>query len=205
MDSDREQIASFTVRLPEALRKQLMVQAESRSRSLNSHIQAILEGHLVESGFAGNKLISQSGRTFQIIYEGDDIPNQRDGGVMGFFFLRELKFDKNRAHFMIGLDKNLVDDWHLQHAKEAIEQVGIALLHFYNRQMEIDHLRWPHPAGREDYDGYRVLSWNDVAPAQSLNQFLELVRTNKWKDPLAQNAGQSQDLRRGRNAADLYR
>lgn len=204
MDSDREQIASFTVRLPEALRKQLMVQAESRSRSLNSHIQAILEGHLVESGFAGNKLISQSGRTFQIVYEDDDIPARRDG-VMGFFFLRELKFDKNRAHFMIGLDQNLVEDWHLQHAREAIEQVGIALLHFYSRQMEIDHLRWPHPAGREDYDGYRVLSWNDVAPAQSLNQFLDLVRTNQWKDPLAQDAGQSQDLRRGRNAADLYR
>lgn len=71
--------------------------------------------------------------------------------------------------------------------------------------MEIDHLRWPHPAGREDYDGYRVLSWNDVAPAQSLNQFLDLVRTNQWTDPLAQNARQSQDLRRGRNAADLYR
>jgi hypothetical protein len=70
--------------------------------------------------------------------------------------------------------------------------------------MEIDYLRWPHPVSGQEYDGYRVLSWNDVAPAQSFNQFLDLLRTNQWNDPLAEDAGKSQDLRNGRKLASLY-
>ena len=79
------------------------------------------------------------------------------------------------------------------------------MLHFYNRQMEIDHLRWPHPRPGEPYDGYRVFTWRDVAPAESLSQFLDLLRTNQWKDPHAEDAEKSQDIRLGRNPADLYK
>jgi hypothetical protein len=163
-----------------------------------------LEGFLVESGFVGNNLVSRSGRSFQIVFQQDDIPAQRNG-VMGFFHLRELKFSKSRAYYMIGLDQNLVEDWKIENAIDAVEQVGVALLHFYNRKFEIDRLRWPHPAGIQEYDGYRILSWNDVGRAQSLNEFLDFLRTNSWTDLLVQEADQSQDIRRGRNPADLFR
>jgi len=204
MEADKEQIASFTVRLPEGLRKQLIVQASAKNRSLNSHIQSVLEGHLVESGFAGHKLISRSGRTFEIVFSTDDIPDRRDG-IMGFFQLNELKFDKQRAYYMIGLNHSLIRDWKIEHKEECLEQFGVALLHFYNRQMEIDHLRWTHPVPGQDYDGYKVFSWKDVAPAGSFNEFLDLLRMNQWSDPLAEDSDKSQDIRLGRNLADLYR
>lgn len=201
---DKEQIASFTLRLPEVLRQQLIVQAGTKQRSLNSHIQTILEGHIVESGFAGHKLVSKSGRSFEVVFSPDDIPKQRNG-VMGFFYLRELKFDKERAHYMIGLDHGLVRDWKLEHKQESVEQIGLALLNFYNKQLEIDQLSWPHPIPDQDYDGYRVFSWKDIEPAESASEFLDLLRTNQWKDRLLADSGKSQDLRRGRNPADLYK
>lgn len=201
----KDEVASFTLRLPETLRQQLIVQAEGKQRSLNSHIQAILEGHIVESGFAGHHLISKSGRSFEIVFREDDIPQQRNG-VMGFFFLRELKFDQERAYYMIGLDHAVVRDWKLrQRPVEAIEQIGLALLNFYNRHFEIDQLQWPHPVPNQDFDGYRVFSWKDFEPAESLNEFLDLLRKNQWKDRLLTDAGNSQDLRRGRNPSDLYK
>lgn len=203
MSDEKDQITSFTLRLPEVLRNQLVVQASAKRRSLNSHIQSILEGHLVESGFAGHKLVSQSGRTFEVVFQADDIPGQRDG-VMGYFYLKEIKFAKERAHFMIGLEQDLVEDWHLDNPVEAIEQIGLALLQFYNRRFEIDHIKWPHPKGIQDYDGYRLLGWSDVQGVHGLNHFLDLLRTNAWEDKLVQDGEKSQDIRRGRNPAALY-
>jgi plasmid stability protein len=205
MDNSKDPVASFTLRLPESLRQKITLQAASKSRSLNSHIQSILEMHLVESGFAGNKLVSRSGRTFEVRFEPYEITDFR-GGAKGVFCLRELKFEKDRARYIIGIDQPVLEDWRLENDRlTALENFGLALLNHYNQRIEIDYLKWPHPTPGETFDGYRFFESRDVAQAQTFNHFLDLVRTNAWGDRLVQNAGNSQDLRRGRNESDLFR
>jgi len=204
MPVEDEQI-SFTLRLPKSIRDQLMVQSESKGKSLNSYLQSLIESHLIESGFSSNHLVSLSGRSFEVVYQPDDIKNRFD--AVGFFALRELRFDKTRARYMIGLSEDLAEDWNIKKESrvEAIKALGLALLAFYNRSFEIDCLSWPNPSERSDFDGFRLLTANDIAPIGSLPEFLDKLRTNQWVDRQITKKDHSQDIRRGRKPSDLHR
>ena len=204
MSLEQDPLTSLSVQLPESLCKKLFLHAESRTCTFDEHIQSILENYLVGAGFCGQTLTSLSGRNFQIVHIEDDIPDQRDC-VVATFYLKELRFNKNRAYYIIGLDQELVEDWAIRKTQESVKQVGLALLNFYNREIEIDEISWPHTKHDESFDGFRVLSWKDVAPAKSLNEFLDLLRANEWKDSIVKCSGKSQDFRRGRNPSDLYK
>jgi hypothetical protein len=199
--SSEEQV-NFTLRLPKSLRDHLLAQSDQKSRSLNSHIQAILENHLVATGIKGNHLVSRSGRSFEVLFEKGDSKTD----LLGTFLLRELKYEKHRARYIIGLAEDLTDDWHINKSvrDETIKSLGLALLNHYNELHEIDRLSWPHPHGRTDYDGFRLLEAKDVMPASSLAHFLELLAEDKWRDSEISEKEQSQDFRRGRNPANLY-
>lgn len=205
MSKAEEEQISFTLRLPKSVRDQLLVQSESKGRSLNAYLQNLIESHLIESGFFGSHLVSRSGRSFETIYQADDIKDRFD--AVGFFGLRELRFDKLRARYMIGLSEDLAEDWNIKKnvRSEAVKALGLALLAFYNRNFEIDRLSWPNPSGQSDFDGFRLLTANDVAPISSLPEFLEYLRTNQWIDRQLIEREQSQDIRKGRKPSDLYR
>ena len=205
MAANEDEQVSFTLRLPKSVRDQLIVQSEGKGKSLNSYIQTLIEAHLIESGFFGNHLVSLSGRSFEVAFQADDIKNRFD--VVGFFALRELRFDKARAHFMLGLSEDLAEDWNIKKGArtEAVKALGLALLAFYNRNFEIDRISWPNPSGQSDFDGFRLLTANDVAPISSLPEFLDCLRKNQWQDRLLTEKDESQDFRKGRRPADLYR
>ena len=200
-----EEQVSFTLRLSKNIRDQLIVQSEGKGKSLNAYIQTLLESHLIESGFFGTHLVSLSGRSFEVVFQADDIKDRFD--AVGFFFLRELRFDKTRARYMIGLAEELAEDWSIKKEgrTEAIKAIGLALLAFYNRTCEIDRLSWPNPSGQNDFDGFRLLTAQDVAPINSLPEFLERLRKNEWQDRLLGETTESQDVRRGRSRANLHR
>lgn len=206
MPPSDEELVSFTLRIPKATRDKLLVQAESKGKSLNSYIQTLLDTNLIESGYVGNHLVSISGRSFEIVFEpATDISNCFDPA--GFFYLRELKFGKTRARYRFGLSEDLSEDWNVSKEARAqtVKAIGLALIAFYNKSIEIDCLSWPNPYVRKEYDGSRLLEASDVAPIGSVAEFLELLRQNKWTDPLVTAEKQSQDIRRGRNPSNLHR
>lgn len=197
-------IKSFTLRLPETLRRKVAVEADQMGKSLNEHIQSILETHTLETGYGQTGLISPSGRKLQIDFAADDIKGRPY--LMGFFYVKEPKFNnKIRANYMLGVSRDIEDDWQICRNKDAIMELGIALLNFYNRTMEVDCLSWEHPVPNQDFDGYRVFGHSDLK-ACSMREFLDKLRQGRWSDPKLIVQHQSQDLRSKRlTESDLYR
>jgi len=153
---------------------------------------------MMHSGFGPTSVTSSSGRLFQIRYE----PYQDNVDETTWaYFIDEPKYEKERAYFLIGLGRTVLRDWQVKDKATVSKEVGLALLNFYNRQgMEIVKLVFTQNA---DKDGVRVLQVAEVPEA--LEQFLDALMANKWKDKFVQESDQSQDIRRGRMESALYR
>ena len=83
------------------------------------------------------------------------------------------------------------------------KEIGLALLNYYNRRgMEIDKLSWNQYPG-PDNDGRRVLQVAEVP--ETLEQFFDLLMSDKWVDKYVEQQDKSQDIRRGRPESALYR
>jgi hypothetical protein len=119
------------------------------------------------------------------------------------FFVDEPKFEKERAYYLIGIGRTILRDWQVKDKATVSKEVGLALLNYYNRRgLEIDRLAWTQYPG-PDNDGRRVLQVAEVP--ETLEQFLDLLMTDKWTDKFLEPADQSQDIRRGRQESALYR
>ncbi len=176
------------------------MQADKKGVSLNAHLLRVLEIHLMNSGFGPPSLTSPSGRLFQIRCEPylDNIDE-----TTWAFFIDEPKYEKERAYYLIGIGRTILRDWNVKDKATVSKEVGLALLAYYNRTgIEIDRLLWNQYPG-PDNDGRRVLQVSEVP--ETLEEFFDLLMTEKWSDKFVSQDEKSQDLRRGRQEAALYR
>jgi hypothetical protein len=194
-----EETSNFTIRLPDELRKRLQIQADDKRRTLSAHILRLLEVHMVQAGFGETMLTSPSGRVFEVTVETAQDDMQQTTCI---FWLNELKFDKHRAHYMIGVRRDVLEDWHVSDRVSAVKEVGLALLTYFNRSSEVDCLKW-NLAENAEFDGRRILGAADVG-ARTLSEFLDKVQQGHWQDKHLQRTEKSQDIRRGRSESALY-
>lgn len=195
-----EKTTNISIRIPEEYRKRLQLQADNKGISLNAHLLRVLEIHLMSCGFGPTSVTSSSGRLFQIRFEPylDNVDE-----TTWAFFIDEPKFEKERAYYLIGIGRTILRDWQVKDKATVSKEVGLALLNYYNRQgMEIDRLVWSQYPG-PDNDGRRVLQVAEVP--ETLEEFLDFLTTDKWTDKYIEQAEKSQDIRRGRSEAALYR
>jgi hypothetical protein len=200
MGEDKLKTSNISIRIPDDYRKRLQLQADKKGISFNAHVLRVLEIHLMSSGFGPSSLTSSSGRLFQIRFEPylDNVDE-----TTWAFFIDEPKFEKERAYYLIGIGRTVLRDWQVKDKSTVSKEVGLALLSFYNRQgLEIDRLdfnQYPGP----DNDGRRVLQVAEVP--ETLEQFLDQLNQDKWKDKFVEQSDRSQDIRRGRPESTLYR
>ncbi|MBS1991252.1 MAG: hypothetical protein JSS86_18615 [Cyanobacteria bacterium SZAS LIN-2] len=200
MGEDKLKTSNISIRIPDDYRKRLQLQADKKGISFNAHVLRVLEIHLMSSGFGPTSLTSSSGRLFQIRYEPylDNVDE-----TTWAFFIDEPKFEKERAYYLIGIGRTVLRDWQVKDKSTVSKEVGLALLSFYNRQgMEIDRLNFTQYPG-PDNDGRRVLQVAEVP--ETLEQFLDQLLEDKWKDKFVEQSDRSQDIRRGRPESTLYR
>jgi len=195
-----EKTANISIRIPDEYRKRLQLQADKKGISFNAHIFRVLEIHLMNSGFGPTSVTSSSGRLFQIRCE-PYVDNADE--TTWAYFIDEPKFEKERAYYLIGIGRTILRDWQVKDKATVSREVGLALLNFYNRKgMEIDRLAWSQYPG-PDNDGRRILQFAEVP--QTLEEFLDFLMSEKWVDKFVSQDDQSQDIRRGRPEAALYR
>lgn len=195
-----EKTSNISIRIPDEYRKRLQVQADKKGISFNAHVLRVLEIHLMHSGFGPTALTSTSGRLFQIRYE---LYLDNVDETSWAFFIDEPKFEKERAYYIIGIGRTILRDWQTKDKATVSKEVGLALLSYYNRKgLEIDRLVWNQYPG-PDNDGRRVLQVAEVP--DTLEEFLDLLMTDKWTDKFVKQDVQSQDIRRGRAESSLYR
>lgn len=200
MREDKQKTTNISLRIPEEYRKVLQLQADKKAISLNAHLLRVFEIHLMNSGFGPTSITSSTGRLFQIRCEPylDNVDE-----TTWAFFIDEPKFEKERAYYLIGIARTVLRDWQVQDKATASKELGLALLNYYNRRgMEIDRLIWNQYPG-PDSDGRRILQPIDVP--ESMEQFLDLLMADEWKDKFIDQSEKSQDLRRGRPESALYR
>ncbi len=200
MGEDKLKTSNISIRIPDDYRKRLQLQADKKGISFNAHVLRVLEIHLMSSGFGPSSLTSSSGRLFQIRFEPylDNVDE-----TTWAFFIDEPKFEKERAYYLIGIGRTVLRDWQVKDKSTVSKEVGLALLSFYNRQgMEIDRLNFTQYPG-PDNDGRRVLQVAEVP--ETLEQFLDQLNQDKWKDKFVEQSDRSQDIRRGRPESTLYR
>ncbi len=196
-----EKTANISLRMPDEYRKRLQLQADKKGISLNAHVLRVLEIHLMSSGFGPTSITSlNSGRMFQIRCE----PYQDNVDETTFvYFIDEPKFEKERAYYLIGIGRMVLRDWQVKDKATVAKEVGLALLNYYNRHgLEIDRLVWSQYPG-PDNDNRRILQVADVP--ETLEQFLDMLLSDTWTDKFAEQHEKSQDIRRGRPEAALYR
>jgi hypothetical protein len=155
---------------------------------------------MMSSGFGPTSLTSTSGRLFQIRSEPylDNVDE-----TTWAFFIDEPKFEKERAYYLIGIGRTILRDWQIKDKATVSKEVGLALLNYYNRKgMEIDRLVWNQYPG-PDNDGRRVLQAAEVS--ETLEELFDLLKTDNWVDKYVKQDELSQDIRRGRTEAALYR
>lgn len=200
MGEDKQKTSNISIRIPDDYRKRLQLQADKKSISFNAHVLRVLEIHLMSSGFGPTSITSAAGRLFEIRCE-PYVDNVDE--TTWAYFIDEPKFEKERAYYLIGIGRTVLRDWQVKDKATVSKEVGLALLNFYSRQgMEIDRLSWNQYPG-PDNDGRRVLQVAEVP--ETLEQFLDLLMTDKWKDKFIEQASNSQDIRRGRQESALYR
>jgi hypothetical protein len=195
-----EKTSNISLRIPDDYRKRLQVQADKRGISFNAHVLRVLEIHMMSSGFGPTSLTSTSGRLFQIRFEPylDNVDE-----TTWAFFIDEPKFEKERAYYLIGIGRTILRDWQIKDKTTVSKEVGLALLSYYNRKgMEIDRLIWSQYPG-PDNDGRRVLQAAEVP--ETLEELFDLLKTDNWVDKYVKQDELSQDIRRGRTEAALYR
>lgn len=195
-----EKTSNISIRIPDEYRKRLQLQADKKGISFNAHILRVIEIHMMNSGFGPNSLTSATGRLFQIRSEPylDNVDE-----TSWAFFIDEPKYEKERAYYIIGIGRTILRDWQVKDKATVSKEVGLALLNFYNRAgLEIDRLTWNQYPG-PDNDGRRVLQVAEIP--ETLEQFLDLLMTDKWSDRFLAQDERSQDLRRGRPESALYR
>ena len=195
-----EKTSNISIRIPDEYRKRLQVQADKKAISFNAHILRVLEIHLMSSGFGPTSLTSSSGRLLQIRCEPylDNVDE-----TTWAFFIDEPRFEKERAYYLIGIGRTILRDWQVKDKSTVSKEVGLALLNFYNRKgLDIDRLSWSQYPG-PDNDGRRVLQVAEVP--ESLEEFFDLLIADKWIDKYVDQDDKSQDIRRGRSEAALYR
>ena len=200
MGEDKLKTSNISIRIPEDYRKRLQLQADKKGISFNAHVLRVLEIHLMSSGFGPTAVTSGCGRLFQIRFEPylDNVDE-----TTWAFFIDEPKFEKERAYYLIGIGRTVLRDWQIKDKSTVSKEVGLALLSFYNRQgMEIDRLNFTQYPG-PDNDGRRVLQVAEVP--ETLEQFLDQLNQDKWKDKFVEQSDRSQDIRRGRPESTLYR
>jgi hypothetical protein len=195
-----DELSNFTLRLPEEMRKRLQTQADDKRRTLSAHILRILDIHLLRSGFGPLTIKTPAGREFEIEIEHAHTSMDETTCV---FKLNELKFDKQRAYYLIGVDRDVLEDWHVADGVAVVKEVGVALLHFHTSTKEIDCLKWNQPGNAPDFDGRRILRATDTQSA-TVGQFLDRLNQGNWSDRFVELTEQSQDIRRGRTLAALY-
>ena len=195
-----EKTSNISIRIPDEYRKRLQLQADKKGISFNAHILRVLEIHLMHSGFGPTSVTSNSGRLFQIRCEPylDNVDE-----TTWAYFIDEPKYEKERAYYLIGIGRTILRDWQVKDKASVSTEVGLALLSYYNRKgMDVDRLvfnQYPSP----DNDGRRVLQVAEVA--ETLQEFLEQLMTDKWVDKFVSQDEKSQDIRRGRPESALHR
>jgi hypothetical protein len=195
-----EKTSNISIRIPDEYRKRLQLQADKKGISFNAHVLRVLEIHLMSCGFGPTSVTSASGRLFQIRCEPylDTVDE-----TTWAYFIDEPRFEKERAYYLIGIGRTILRDWQVKDKATVSKEIGLALLSFYNRRgMEIDRLSWSQYPG-PDNDGRRVLQVAEVP--ESLEEFFDLLMAEKWADKFVIQEEQSQDIRRGRTEAALYR
>jgi hypothetical protein len=195
-----EKTSNISIRIPDEYRKRLQVQADKKGISFNAHILRVLEIHLMSCGFGPTALTSSTGRLFQIRCEPylDNIDE-----TTWAFFIDEPKYEKERAYYLIGIGRTILRDWQVTDKSTVSKEIGLALLSYYNKKgLEIDRLTWNQYPG-PDNDGRRVLQVAEVP--ETFTEFLDLLVADKWTDKFVSQDERSQDIRRGRQEAALYR
>jgi hypothetical protein len=188
---------NLTLRLPDDLHRQLSNQATSSGHTLNGHLVNIVRGHLMDSGYYPNVIKSLSGR----LYEVNVVPVRHEHGSRVFcsqFVLSEYHplYKGERAEYFIGIDRQLLAN---RDPFGMVEDVGLALLNFYNRLgFELDELAWHQNATEPESpaslwkDNWRFIGSETT---RDLEEFLIELRRNHWKDKLVIRTGQRQEQR----------
>jgi hypothetical protein len=196
---DKLKTTNFTLRLPEEYRKRLQLQADKKGISVNAHVLRVLEIHLMHSGFGPTSVTSiSSGRLFEIRSE-LVVDNVEETTFA--FFIDEPKYEKERAYYLIGVGRTALRDWNVKDKQTVAKEIGLSLLNFYNRVgLEVDRLKWSQ---FPDNDGKRILQASEVP--ETLEEFLDQLLSDTWKDGFVQQTEKSQDIRRGRVESALFK
>jgi hypothetical protein len=195
-----DKTTNISLRIPDEYRKRLQLQADKKGISFNAHVLRVLEIHLMNSGFGPTSLTSNSGRLYQIRSEPylDNVDE-----TTWAFFVDEPKYEKERAYYTIGIGRTILRDWQIKDKATVSKEIGLALLSYYNRKgIDIDRLVWNQYSG-PDNDGRRVLQVAEVP--ETMQEFLDLLMTDKWIDKFVSEDEKSQDIRRGRPESALFR
>lgn len=208
-DKTEKGYKNLTLRLTDEYHRQLASQAARAGQTLNGHIASVIKLHLMNSGYTPDSIKSSSGRLFEV-----QVEPIRQRTLENYYSSRfdiyeyHPLYTKRRAHYIFGLDQDLV----AKHAEpfSVVKDVGLGLLNLYNRQgFELDQIAWKalpnHPSTPSPTmeDNWRYVG---VDTTEDVERFLIKLLKDEWRDELIWKTGQSQDIRcKLRTEADLYR
>ncbi|MBX9725050.1 MAG: Arc family DNA-binding protein [Candidatus Obscuribacterales bacterium] len=177
--SEKSELINYTLRLPEEYRRRLELEAEARGRSLNQQIIRIIEMFFANSGYASTNIRS-AGQLFQIH---SALSHSTQAETVWEFAFENFKTGKEEAHYMIGLEQQVLKHLKVSDPKQAVNEIGLALLHSYaNRGRDIRTLSWTqNPA----FDGKRVITENELPEnIHNVPDYLEYIAKGQFEDIL---------------------
>jgi hypothetical protein len=184
--SNNSNSVTYTLRLPEALKTRMETSADNRKISLNQLILDIIDQHYKAAGLTQGTTISTNGRTLEIRVKQIQHP---PGMPMCNFYLDDAARGMEVACYTLGFSSQFM--WQLQVVEsqqyQAIAEIGMALLHFFNRQgLDITRLEWTQ---FPTIDTRRVLQMQDAKTRtgvfiRTVEQFSSALQEDLWLDRL---------------------
>jgi hypothetical protein len=172
---EKADLINYTLRLPEDYRRRLELEASARGRSLNQQIIRVIEMYFAGAGYPGG-LISSGEQMFQVHTELVD-----DGlsETVCEFSLENFKTGKVEAHYLIGINRTLIEDLKISDNTQAAKEIGLALLNFHAKKgRDIRSLCWTQ------FERKRVITDSEVVNIETVPDFLELLAKGQWTDEL---------------------
>ncbi len=176
---------TYTLRLKHDLKDRLEALANERNISLNQLFIELAENYYLLNGYvAQHEINSPDGEAYRIDCK-PNLANPPDQPACDFEIF-DLRRQRIVALYKIGLTRQLLDTFRVRQPDQykAIDDIGTALIHYYNTGRDIKTLAWdqfPTDAHR------RILSMKDIQHTNilRLSGFLRSLQAqddSRWRD-----------------------
>ena len=175
---------THTIRMPESLKARLEHSAANQNMSISQFVVHVLEQHYLAAGFASREIVVSRGRNLEIRIAPI---NHVVGQPSLMFFLDDSMRKREIGAYKIGISAEVESRFLFEKGDvyQAIEEIGIALLHFYNRLgRNLGQLSWKQFPNDHSF---RLLEPKDLKTnlgihLMTLEEFLLALAEGQWTD-----------------------